>query len=201
MVALPVGYRIRFGVPLDIAALIRADRAASELFRSTGLIPGMASIPESIPAPVLADAIGQTMLPVVTDETGAIGFALTRVYRKTLYLDQISVDPVHGQRGLGRALMYHVFALAEEHRLTSVTLSTFRDIPWNGPFYRQLGFQELPRRKMTHWMLDIEAAQAETLDITQRCFMQRSVRRTLLRRGLRRNAMMTNIAQDGKPSI
>jgi hypothetical protein len=27
--------------------------------------------------------------------------------------------------------------------LPAVTLTTFRDVPWNGPFYAKLGFREL----------------------------------------------------------
>jgi len=171
------GYTIRFGDRLDIPALIAADRAASELFRPTGLIPDMAAIPESIPASVLADGIARGLLLVSADDNGPVGFALCRPQGKTLYLDQISVDPAHGRKGLGRHLIMHVLALAEEHKCTSVTLSTFRDIPWNGPFYLGLGFREIPRKKLTNWMLDIEAAQAESLDVTQRYFMQRPVRR------------------------
>lgn len=77
MHAIPLGYTIRFGQRLDIAALIAADRAASELFRHTGLIPDMAAIPESIPADVLSQAIEAGMLLIAADKSGPVGFALT----------------------------------------------------------------------------------------------------------------------------
>lgn len=178
----PQGYAIRFAKPLDIPALIAADQAASELFRPTGLIPDMATIPESVPVNVLSGAIEDGMILTAADGDGPVGFALCRLQDRILYLDQLSVDPAHGRVGLGKALMVHVFALAEQHRCNAVMLSTFRDLAWNGPFYRSLGFREIPRHKLTDWMLDIEAVQAEQgLDVTQRCFMRRSVRGSLLR--------------------
>ncbi|MEL7128344.1 MAG: GNAT family N-acetyltransferase [Pseudomonadota bacterium] len=179
---MPEGYSIRFANQLDIPALIAADRAASELFRPTGLIPDMATIPESVPAEVLSAAIEMGMVLVAEDEHGPIGFVLCQPRGSVLYLDQISVDPAHGRKGLGRILMAHVYMLAEEHKLSAVVLSTFRDLPWNGPFYRRLGFREIARNKMEDWMIEIETVQAETLDVEQRCFMRRPVRRFSLRR-------------------
>ncbi|MDP1554166.1 MAG: GNAT family N-acetyltransferase, partial [Hyphomonas sp.] len=85
----------------------------------------------------------------------------------------VSVHPEHGRRGLGAALIRRVFQDAADRGLKTVTLSTFRDLPWNAPFYRTLGFRELKRRQLTDWMLDIEARQAAVMDVTKRCFMVR----------------------------
>lgn len=201
MAKLPVNYEIRFASLLDIPALIRADRAASELFRPTGLIPDMAAIPQSIPADTLAAAIEQGMVLTVTDVQGDIshpvGFSMTQRREKTLYLHQLSVDPAHGRKGLGAGLVKHVFALAEEYACHSVTLSTFRDVAWNGPFYAKLGFREIPRKKLEHWMLEIERDQAATLDVSLRCFMRRSVRRSLLGRQSKIK-QMTNPSKNGR---
>lgn len=104
----------------------------------------------------------------------AVGFALTSVRGASLYLDQISVDPAHGRKGLGAALMERVLKDAGRRGLKSVTLSTFRDLAWNGPFYRRLGFRELPRAQMQDWMREIEDIQkANGLDVSKRCFMIR----------------------------
>ncbi|MEO1476319.1 MAG: GNAT family N-acetyltransferase [Pseudomonadota bacterium] len=181
MAGAPDGYEIRFAEQLDIPALIAADRAASELFRPTGLVPNMGTIPESVPTDILSQAIEDGMVIVVADDQGPVGFAMNRIQDEVLYLDQISVDPSHGQRGLGRLLILHVFGLAEDHKLGAVVLSTFRDLPWNGPFYRKMGFKEIPRKKLESWMLDIEEMQAETLDVSKRCFMRRPVRKRLFR--------------------
>ena len=170
-------YKIRYGEQLDIPALISLDRAASELFRPTGLIPDMSAIPESVPTDILAAAIANSMLLVVHDSDGVVGFSLCQQIDNCLYLDQLSVHPEHGRKGIGSALVKSTFKLAKDNKLGTIVLSTFRDIPWNGPFYRSLGFREIPRKKLTDWMLKIEEKQAETLDVSQRCFMIYQVRR------------------------
>ena len=72
-------------------------------------------------------------------------------------------------------LLRQVFLVAKQRRLKLVTLSTFREVPWNAPFYRKMGFREIPRKDMADWMLDLERIQAESLDVSQRCFMVRKI--------------------------
>ena len=55
--------------------------------------------------------------------------------------DELAVTPAHGRRGVGRALVDEVLAWSAAQGLPSVTLITFRDVPWNGPFYEKLGFE------------------------------------------------------------
>lgn len=172
---LPEGYTITPAAPEDIADLVFADLAASQLFAGTGFLPDDA-LSDHVPTETLEAALAPGHLIAVRHKGDAIGFALTSVRGDSLYLDQISVDPAHGRKGLGAALMAHVYRDAARRGLKSVTLSTFRDLPWNGPFYRAQGFRELPRRQMQPWMLEIEQAQAANgLDVSKRCFM---VRRT-----------------------
>lgn len=61
------------------------------------------------------------------------------------HLEQLSVRlPEHGRRGTGTLLLE---AACEEARWAghrSITLCTYRDVPWNGPFYRARGFDEDP---------------------------------------------------------
>jgi hypothetical protein len=49
------------------------------------------------------------------------------------------------RRGLGGALVSTVCTWARAQGCPTVTLTTFRDVPWNGPFYQELGFSELNR--------------------------------------------------------
>ncbi|MBA3067134.1 MAG: GNAT family N-acetyltransferase [Hyphomonas sp.] len=171
---LPDGYSISGVAADEIPALIAVDLASGQLFAGTGLLPEWAE-GDFVPADVLEAAVpGGHLFAARSPKGNPVGFALTSVRDGSLYLDQISVDPAHGRRGLGGALVRRVVKDAGRRKLKTVTLSTFRDVAWNGPFYRSLGFREVPRRKMTGWMLDLEGAQAERgLDVDQRCFMAR----------------------------
>lgn len=173
---LPGGYSISGAAAAEIPALIEIDLAAGQLFAGTGLLPD-ADLLDHVPADILEDAIPGGHLAVVRDRDGTpAGFVMTSMRPGTLYLDQISVHPAHGRRGLGAALVKWVIKDAAARKRGSVTLSTFRKVPWNGPFYKGVGFREIPRKRMAFWMLEIESLQAEKgLDVTQRCFMRRKL--------------------------
>ena len=176
MASLPKPYRITRADPEDVAALIAVNLASDRLFAGTGLVPDDA-LEDHVPADVLRQAIDQRHVFVVRDDRERpVGFSLTSLRGGTLYLDQLSVHPDHGRKGLGAALVRRVLSDARDRRVSTVTLSTFREPAWNGPFYRRLGFREIPRKRLTTWMLELEEAQRATLDVEKRCFMRRRVR-------------------------
>lgn len=174
-VRLPDAYSIDGAADEEIGTLIAIDLAAGTLFEDTGLIADEA-MDDHVPEEVFASAIQHGHVFTVRDADGVpVGFTLTSSRGDTLYLDQISVHPDHGRQGLGKALVARVIKEAKLRKLRGVTLSTFRDLAWNGPFYRRLGFREIARAKLADWMLDLENAQAASLDISKRCFMHRKI--------------------------
>jgi len=159
----------------DVDVLIEVDRAASTLFAPTGLLSEEA-LNDHVPAEVLSHAADTGDLFTARAAEGEpVGFALVSPRGGTLYLDQISVHPDHGRKGLGAALLGRVVDEAKKRKLRRITLSTFRDLPWNGPFYARHGFREIKRSDMADWMLELERIQAQDLDITKRCFMVRKL--------------------------
>lgn len=59
------------------------------------------------------------------------------------HVEQISVHPDVARQGLGRRLLGTVAAWATTAELVALTLVTFRDVPWNRPYYERLGFRVL----------------------------------------------------------
>ena len=58
----------------------------------------------------------------------------------------------------------------------AATLSTFRDVPWNGPFYRNHGFRDLQRAEWTPGMPAIRDQEARHgLRVQARVFMRREL--------------------------
>lgn len=73
-----------------------------------------------------------------------VGFAHIEVLEpRVAHLKEIDVHPSHGQRGLGTRLVMKVCSWAASAGYESVTLTTFREVPWNMPFYAKLGFVEI----------------------------------------------------------
>lgn len=170
----PAGYVITGAARDEVPALIAIDLAAGQLFAGTGLLSD-AQLADHVPKAVFQDAISSGHLHTVRDQKGVLaGFVLTSVREGNLYLDQISVDPSQGRKGLGAALIERVMEEAKDRGLKRVVLSTFRDLPWNGPFYKKNGFRELPRKRMEKWMIEIESVQDDNgLNVRERCFMAR----------------------------
>lgn len=74
------------------------------------------------------------------DHDRPVGFALVILIEDQPHLDELSVHPDHGRRGLGRQLVDAVQSWTERTGYTRLTLSTFSTVPWNGPFYARMGF-------------------------------------------------------------
>lgn len=87
---------------------------------------------------------GHDVFVAVAPDGSPVGFAAATPVDAFLHLAELSVHPDHGRKGLGRALIAAVDALARGRGLAGVTLTTFRDVPFNGPFYASLGFTEWP---------------------------------------------------------
>jgi GNAT superfamily N-acetyltransferase len=86
----------------------------------------------------------QRLLLAVDDANTPIGFSLLEIVDGDVYIDEVDVHPDHGRRGIGTALVRASCDWALAHGYRAITLTTWRDVPWNGPFYRKLGFEELP---------------------------------------------------------
>ena len=75
-----------------------------------------------------------------------VGFALVEMLADDLpHLEELDVDPSHGRRGVGTGLVRAVCEWAAVSGYAMLTLTTFRAVPWNLPFYARLGFVEIPR--------------------------------------------------------
>lgn len=135
-------YVVRLAGPEHVDQLPDIERQAATRFGD--------SLPESVlshvtPLDSLAAAQQAGLLWVALGPAGApVGFAVASIHGQRVHLDELDVVPGHGRKGLGSALV----AAVEDHALDSgcveITLTTFRDVPWNAPFYARLGFEVMP---------------------------------------------------------
>jgi GNAT superfamily N-acetyltransferase len=90
------------------------------------------------------------------------------------HLEEIDVHPEHGRRGLGTRLVIAICAWALTAGYRSLTLSTFRDVPWNMPFYAQLGFEVVPHDDLSPALRAVVRDETRRgLDPTRRVVMRR----------------------------
>jgi GNAT superfamily N-acetyltransferase len=93
-----------------------------------------------------AEAARQGLLWVALAGDAPVGFALVKMLAGDLpHLNEVDVEPSHGRRGLGTALVRTVCEWATSSGFSMLTLTTFREVPWNLAFYARLGFVEIPQ--------------------------------------------------------
>jgi GNAT superfamily N-acetyltransferase len=164
---------IRTARPDELPLLQSIELAAGVLFRDIGMTD-VASHPP--PALEVFERFRQAGHLWVTADDQPTGFVLVKLVDGAAHIEQVSVHPDHQGRGLGRTLIDHVGLWGAEQGLTALTLSTFRSVPWNGPYYARLGFLELD--ELTPGLVEIRAEEtAFGLDPAERIFMRRLVAR------------------------
>lgn len=109
------------------------------------------------PAPTVVEELISHNAEIVVIGDPPAGFAGLVRLDGQLHLEQISTNAAQGGRGIGTRLLRAVLARSEP-----VTLITFRDIPWNAPWYVWHGFTELPASQCgpqlsAQWQKEIEA--------------------------------------------
>jgi GNAT superfamily N-acetyltransferase len=72
---------------------------------------------------------------------GIVAFLNGEFAADELHIWQIAVHQDHQGQGIGRRLIDAACRIAREKGARALTLTTFRDVPWNEPYYRRLGFQ------------------------------------------------------------
>ena len=160
---------------LDEREELRAiERAAGSLFAAAGLVEVAAHEPESVEG--LAKYIAGGRAWVIADGETAIGYSLVDIVDGLAHLEQMSVRPEFGRRGLGAALLEHVCEWARGENFAAITLTTFADLPWNAPFYARHGFVVLAASELGPELRALrETETAHGLDPDRRVCMRRAL--------------------------
>ncbi|HXD68949.1 MAG TPA: GNAT family N-acetyltransferase [Gaiellales bacterium] len=136
------GFVIRPPAADELGRLVEIEAAAGRAFAEHGM-PEIAADDPGSPAE-LEPYREADRAWVAADGAGPVAYLLAAEVDGCLHVEQVSVDPAHAGRGIGAALIDHLAAAARADGRPALTLTTFRDIPWNAPYYARLGFAELP---------------------------------------------------------
>ncbi|MFI7444029.1 GNAT family N-acetyltransferase [Nonomuraea indica] len=126
---------VRWAEHAELPDLVAIELAADGLFEQVGITfpPGTTQIEE------VTDAAS-----VLVDGVPPAGFALVGRADGNVHLDQLAVHPDRMRLGIGGRLIAAVLDHAAASGAPAVTLTTFRDVPWNAPWYARHGFTVLP---------------------------------------------------------
>ncbi|MDR6627509.1 GNAT family N-acetyltransferase [Caulobacter segnis] len=164
---------IRPALKREIDAIRDLERASSRRF--LGVMDALA-VDDPTPADVLARRLGADGLLAATIDGELAAFVMFRPLEDSHYIEQIDVNPRFQGRRIGAALIDAVAERAAAAGLARLTLSTFRDIPWNAPYYRRLGFLDIPDAALSDALRAVRREHvARGLDEGARLFMQRPI--------------------------
>jgi GNAT superfamily N-acetyltransferase len=144
------GAKVRPARPDELPILATIERASAGLFEEIGMhLEASVPVAERGEAPLVALVAGQP----------PVGFVWLELVGGEPHVEEIAVMRSAGRRGVGRALLEAACTWARDSGYRSVTLCTFRDVPWNGPFYRSAGFVELEPDELGPELLAIRATE------------------------------------------
>jgi GNAT superfamily N-acetyltransferase len=125
------------GGELEILREIEHD--AGRAFAAIGMPEVAADEPRSVGELEAFLSAGRAWVAVDTSDS-PIGYLISGVLDGCAHIQQVSVAPAHAGRGVGAALIDRLDAVAAGENRPALTLTTFRDVPWNAPYYARLGF-------------------------------------------------------------
>jgi len=168
-----MNYKIASARPTDLPSLPAIELAAAQLL--AGHAPESV-LTETTSQEEFVHAQRQGYLWVALAAHIPVGFARVKVLEPMIaHLDEIDVHPDHGRRGLGSRLVMAVCEWAAASGYQSVTLSTFRDVPWNMPFYARCGFEVIPPNALSTVLRSVVHDETRRgLDPARRVIMRRA---------------------------
>jgi GNAT superfamily N-acetyltransferase len=135
----------------------------------------MHDIADHAPPPVEELAASPAIFVAEIDDV-VVGYARIELVDDQTHLEQLSVLPDHGGKGIGTALIDAVCGWARERGDSRVTLTTFRSVAFNAPLYAKRGFQEIEEQDWPPGIKAlIEAEATHGLDPADRVAMRRPV--------------------------
>ncbi|AXF16447.1 GNAT family N-acetyltransferase [Paraburkholderia caledonica] len=165
----------RLAAPGDAETVRTIEFEASLRFVSVGM-PGIADAPPMSLAFVERKIAAQELIVAVNAEGTCVGFVMFEPQPARIYIQELDVLTSHAGRRIGAALIEQVAQLARSRQIMQLVLSTYREVPWNAPYYGRLGFRDIDEAE-----LDValrarrDAHIARGLDESKRVFMRRDL--------------------------
>lgn len=158
----------------DVPVLRDIERAAGKWFADLGMT--LVAEDEPLPAETLLEFVDAGRAWVYTEDDRPVAYLIAEIVDGNAHLEQVSVHPDHARQGVGRVLLDRMLDWARAERLPAVTLTTYTEVPWNGPYYARLGFRYLAEHEVTPGLRAIRDAEAaHGLDQWPRAAMRREL--------------------------
>lgn len=169
----PESYYIRSPRNSDIPILEKVERSAAEIFLTANL--GFLLDGPTVDPYLLASMANSGHLWIAVDKFDQpIGFIGGQYLEGNFHIIEVSVARAYQGRGIGKALMATMVDQIRAEGYKTITLTTYRDLPWNAPWYSRMGFVEvIPWDAGRSYEQILEEEAQHGLDIRKRCVMRK----------------------------
>lgn len=154
-----VSVTLRVAQSRDIPAMQEIEIAAGALFAGIGMHD--VAQDGAHETELLAEYVAGRRAWVAEQDGRVCAYALVDVLDGAAHLEQLTVHPDHARQRIGRRLIDAVCGWAVGQGHAALTLLTFRDVAWNGPYYRRLGFVDLPDSALGPELAGLRAHEAD----------------------------------------
>ena len=167
------GFTIRRARHADIPLLGPVERSAAELFRTANL-DFLLDSPTLDQSFLAAMADSNHLWVAVDGMDEPIGFVGGENIEGNFHLVEISVAQTFQGKGVGKILMGQMTEEIKREGYKAITLTTYRDLPWNGRWYTRMGFLEVPLVEMgpEYWKI-WQIEERHGFDMASRCLMKK----------------------------
>jgi GNAT superfamily N-acetyltransferase len=146
----------------ELEALRSIERDAGGAFAAIGMADVAADEPPSLVELESRRARGHAWVAVDSQDR-PIAYLISSIVDGCAHIDQVSVLSEHARRGVGAALIEHLAATARAEHRPALTLTAFRDVLWNAPYYRRLGFVTVEPRDQGPELAALVGREAATI--------------------------------------
>ncbi len=132
-------WSLRLARSEDAEAFHSVEEDAAQLLIEEPSLAGI-PVPPSRSADEYRTMIGGRHCLAATSGERVVGFAAAHRIGRELHLHELSVARDFQRKRIGATLLNALKIDANNSGVRAITLHTYRDIPWNAPFYARHGF-------------------------------------------------------------
>jgi GNAT superfamily N-acetyltransferase len=159
----------------DLPQIPAIEVAAGAAFRTLGMGAIADDPPLSLEALAKYQQHGRAWVATGPGDE-AVGYLLVDQVGPFAHIEQVSVHPLYARQALGRLLIDTAADWSVARGLQGMTLTTFTEVPWNGPYYARLGFQPMPECEWPDGLRQIVQSEREHgLDTWPRIAMKKDL--------------------------
>ena len=170
-------YIIRKTELSDVEHLPLVERSAGSAFKS---LPSLAWIADDSVMSVEEHkhllAKGLSWIALNSLSQTICGFINAEVIDGEFYVGEVSVSEAYQKKGIGSKLFETALTEAKSLGLSTATLTTFIDVPWNAPYYQRLGFVILTADILPQYLeRKLQEEKSSGLPLDHRCAMRKII--------------------------